>query len=392
MSTEEDKLQEPGKQSEQTPPRRRRRLKIAGMVVLVILVLLQLFLAFGLVGAVRKHVLPQAERNLGVPVTVDRVAASLFGAKFRVSGLNVGNPSNFTESACMSLGDFRVNLGFCRLFAGVIEVSTHVKDLKLTIVRNGAGETNIVEIQRTAAAHAPARATHAASTNAALPELLINDTRVDVLVEYIDHQTTNPPARFGYEMTIKADDVATYTRWATNRWGAFSVGGHLDGKPEVFKADIRGKIAPILDPHRLNFEATGTITNIKTSDLGPLDAPLGIQSDSIAADLRIVCKDGVFQRNSVLTLKIRNLKLVGKRTKRMLGMTIPPSLTVDVQLRGTVDKPDFDLMGTLLRTTGKGLSHGVGSIMDGADGFFKWLSRPATNQSSEVRDRGSERR
>jgi hypothetical protein len=158
------------------------------------------------------------------------------------------------------------------------------------------------------------------------------------------------------------------------------VEGHLDGKPEALLTRIKGKIAPVSDPNRPTFEISGSITNLDMADLGPLAAGAGLRGGCISAHIHVVCKNGVFQRESVVTLHVENLKIAEGVAKRLLGAAIPSSMTTDVQIKGTVSKPEFDLLGTLLRTTGRGVSHGVDKMMDGADGFFKWLNKPSTNR------------
>jgi hypothetical protein len=366
------------------PPSRQRRLKVGGIVALIILVPLQIYLKFGLTPLVQKYAIPQAEKTLGVPIKADSVAVSLLGIKTRVSGLAVGNPTGFTEPTALSLQDLRVNLGPSHLLAGVTEISSaRIQGLRLTIIRDNAGETNIARIQQAAGLLATG-AVVSSSASAALPQLQIGNVRADAVLEYIDYQVmTNVPFRIAYAMTVKAHDIRTYKPWvATNHWGTFSVDGHLENDPQSLRVNLKGKIAPILDPHTPSFEINGTITNLNAADLGPMAVEAGIQNGSLAADVHVVCKNGVFQRESVVTVHLDNLKIAGGTAKRLLGTAIPSSVTAAVQLKGTVDAPDFDLLGTLLRTTGKGLSHGVNAIMDGADSFFKWLSRPATNQKA----------
>jgi len=368
-----------------TPPARQRKLKIAGIVALIILVPLQIYLKFGLTPVVRKYAIPEVEKLLGVPVKVDSAAVSLLGIKARVSGLTVGNPPGFTEPTAVSLKDVRVNVGPSRMLVGVAEVeSLRIKGLKLTVVRNSAGETNVVKIQEMMAAHAPtgAVATASTSTNAPAP-FRLGYLKADALLEYIDYQApTNAPFRLGYAVLVKADDMAVYKPWFfTNHWGTFSVEGHLDGKPDALLVNIKGKIAPIGDPNRPTFTVDGVITNLDMADLGPLATEAGFRSGRLWARIHVVCKNGIFHRESVVTLHAEDLKVAGGAAKRFLGVAIPSSLTADVQLKGTVREPDFDLFGTLMRTTGRGLSHGVDAVMGGANGFFKWLTKPSTNRN-----------
>lgn len=365
------------------PSARQRKLKIAGIIAMVILVPLQAYLKFGLTPVVRKHAIPQAEKILGVPVTVDSAAVSLLGIKARVSGLTVGNPPGFTEPTAVSLHDLRVNLGPSRLLVGVTEVSSlRIDGLRLTAVRNSDGETNLEKIQKTVAANAPTGTMATASTPSNPPPFRLGNLKADTILEYIDYRVpTNAPFRLGYNVKVKAHDVTIYQPWFfTNHWGTFSIEGHLDGKPEAMLLRLEGKIAPVSDPNRPTFEINGSITNLDLTDLGPLATEGGLRSGCIWARIHVVCKNGIFQKESVVTLHAEGLKMAGGVAKRMLGGAIPSSLTTDVQLKGTVNKPDFDLFGTLMRTTGRGLSSGAGAVMNGADGFFKWLNTPSTNQ------------
>jgi len=352
---------------------------------------INVFLFFGLTGVVRKF-LPDIKKKTGIGVDFNRVWATLPFGTLKVSDLQVANPKGFgaNDMPFLFVGKGRANLGLLSLLSGTVNISSvRLQDAKLTLVKNETGRINSVAFEEITGLlstqkqrQQPSTGIHAegpsvtAETKSgeippgqepqqaspSIPRTVIGKARIDTVVEYID-RTAAPgnAARIALAVKINADDITTFGD-PEKETGTFSIKGHMDGKPTAFAIDVKGRTAPINDPHKPTFNVEGTITNICTADFKELADAIGIESEHIDLNIHIQCSNGVFVRGiCFITAKIKKLKVTGKSADKMQGMSID-SLSVSIPLKGTVDAPEMDIIGALTANLAGNLDQVLRSI------------------------------
>jgi len=347
---------------------------IVGVVVALVVIVtgLQIFLKHGLNKTIQRAIIPQAEKTLGVDVDIGSASVNLLGGSVRISGVRIGNPEGFIEPEIFSVNDFHVDLSLLALLKGTIKVSdVKVENLRVTLVRNKNGKINANKIQEALSGPEPEK--RAAQTSeekedkmvgAKIPKLLISRLTIDILTEYVDHQLSKDPFRLGLKTSIHLRNVSTFEEPGAE-WGFFAMHASLESNPDAFVTDIRGRIAPIIDPSRPSFDADGEISSIDMSGMDALASGLGIVSDSVSLQVSIRCRDAAFDKStSIITTKFRNAKLVGKLADKAKGLSLPPEFSVPVALGGTIDAPEFDLKQALTSAIVQILANNINAVVD----------------------------
>lgn len=100
----------------------KRKLVIAGLILLGLLVVLLLGLIFAGGAFIRTTINTAGPAALGVPVSVQRVVFMPLRGKIRLTGLHVGNPEGFKTPALFEMGDAVVEMDPASLFRDTIVV------------------------------------------------------------------------------------------------------------------------------------------------------------------------------------------------------------------------------------------------------------------------------
>ncbi|MDD4871436.1 MAG: AsmA family protein [Kiritimatiellae bacterium] len=367
---------------------------IIACVLALLIVIINVFLFFGLT-SLAKNALPEITKTTGLNIDFNRLWVTLPSATIKCSGLKIGNPEGFTTNnvSFLSMDKASINIGILSLARGIIDLSSVcIKESRLTIIKNETGKINVAtigDITKSTSQKKQSKLIHPKQRDhekpsgdqeqtessqilkrdtkqeklAVTPKAVIGNARINTIVEYVDYQSSSANgARLALDLHIRADGVTTFGNPETAN-GSFSVNGHLEGKPHALVINIKGKIAPLSNPEKPTFEVYGTITNICTRDFKEFADVIGIESDCIDIDINVKCQDGSYSRGvSIIKVKTTNLKLTAKSAGKLRGTSIS-NLSVSIPLKGTVQAPDFDFLGTLL-----------GTLMGNLDGMIKSIN------------------
>ena len=342
--------------------RARKTLIIIVSVIAVVIAATNIFLFYGLTGIIKKR-LPEATKTSGMHIDFSRLYATLPSGTIRLSDLVIDKTSNGGTNIdhIVLMGKAKVNVGILSLPLGIVNLSTiDITNTRLRLSgRQGGRSTKsqpddkLPETTETGETNKIPDATGRSQpdtispkTTQSIPKAVIGTARINTVVEY-----TNPTnnTKLALDLRITADNLRTFGDQDKDQ-GSFAVKGNLEGKPNSLVIDIKGSTAPFSIPGKPSFEINGTITNICTRDFKEMAESMGIEADCIDFDINVKCAKGVYIiGKSAIRTKITNLKLVGKSAGKARGMSIA-SLSVSVPLKGTFEKPEFDLIGALINT------------------------------------------
>jgi len=354
---------------------RRKKILLWSAAGLVLVIgAINIFLFAGMTGLIKKY-LPDISRTTGINIDLDKIWAVLPSGSVRISGLKMNNPKEFSANSgsFLSAGNIRANVSLLSLLRGKFNISSlDIKDGNLSIVRNQAGKLNTTAVSDSAKnASSPGGTGTPAGTGQQNPETktpglpgnnpaagsqpgtaetAIGKVQIETILQYIDFKAI--PADGGklrLKIKIAAENISTYGD-PDSETGDFSITGHLEDKPESFVINIRGKIAPMVNPKQPTFDINGTIANIRTEDFKELADSQGIEIGRADIDLNIKCRQGSYSREtSVVNAKISNLKASGKLVSLTKGASLS-SANLSIPLKGTFEAPDFDPVGSIIDT------------------------------------------
>ncbi len=334
---------------------------IIGLAALIVLggIGVQLFLQYGLTDSLRKYVLPAAREKLQVDVAVDKVGLNLLAGSFSMHGVRVGNPPGFVEPDLAALKRLRICLSLPALFKdGVAEIrKAEVKDGVITVVRGKNGALNIEPLlgmreEAAPGAGAPAEPPGGGRPAAAapVPQVFIRNLEVKTALRYVDYLLTAEPFRLGLELQGQLHDVANYGNENVLS-GSLALQGILLVEAQRSAFDLRGQIAPLVDPKRLSFDLAGSIQTIDLKGFQPLIRKHGIEGGLVSGTATLLCKQGVFDpEKSMLRLTLKNIRLTEEKQAQLRGIRPPESIQIVVPLQGTLERITVDWSGVLEKT------------------------------------------
>lgn len=328
------------------------------VVFVVILIALQVFLNRGLNPVVQKA-LPQVSESIGLDVGIESVAINLMGGSLNIENVKIANPQGFEEPNVFALESTVLDVHLRALMSGIIQVSeASVKDAKITIVRNEAGDVNLTKIQeQLPEADSPEETPEPQPKPkdqpkaenpepVKIPKVQIDQLAFNTLFEFVDYKTTNStPNRLGLDLSIEAANVVTFGTLPESEWGTIVIKGGLHEHPDRFVTEIEASIAPITDPKSMSFTAEGAIASIDMRDLGKdASEEIGISSQSADITIKIIVKNGVFMDGSKLVATVRDAALAGKLKKKHKKTKLPPDLSITIPISGTMAKPSINIV------------------------------------------------
>jgi len=340
----------------------------------VLLVLLQAFLWFGLDAAIRGLVLPRASADIGSEVSVGRTRADLLG-RVQMRDIAVGNPAGFTEPTLLAVGRQDSDIAILPLFRGVVEVShSRLKDVVVTVVRNKDGRVNTSELSGTSEPDAgktvrvrPGPAMQPELKPAATPPppplpALLRDMAAEGRIVYVDHTSPGGPLTLAFPSVIRVRDLATFEQ-PGRKWGTVTVNAHLADDPDKFVTDLRCLVAPVADPERPTFDLKGSVKRLDVGTLAPLIGSSEVSAEAADAQVRVLCRSGVFIPPSAMVITLKKVSLGGSAGKKGGGGGLPPEITITVPIEGTVSEPRADVEAAVIRGVLDALAKDPGSLI-----------------------------
>lgn len=334
-------------------------------------------------GPIIQAQLPPVKEKLQVQVLeVGGASVNLLGGSVRIDSIKVGNPNGFQEPILFSLDRFMVDIGIGKLIKAAIrkEIDLEIprvelKNAELQLIRNEEGDINLKVLSDTLNA-GKAETTGeqpkkdkplgqaAGQPSAPLPKIYLKMLDINTVVRYLDHAASKTePINIALKNAINIRNLATYD---VGKIGDLSITGALESDANLCKTDLKGHIAPLIDPAKPTFDIAGDVGHVDLRLIRPYMDMAGFGCDSLSLKIAIVCKDGVFDgKQSVVTLVM---------TKVLLTRDMPPGvncideLTVPVPVEGTLSAPKVNLQKAVVKAIMDNLKGNAGSVISGAIG------------------------
>jgi hypothetical protein len=354
---------------------RRRKITLSILAILVlIIVTINIILFFGMTGMAKKY-LPEIQKTTGFNIDFNRIWATLPGGTVKISGLMVNNPKEGSKNSIslLSVDHINANIGLFSLLRGIVDISSlKIENASLNIIRTRDGKFNAggtgdktrtgsrengrdshgetaQEQADTETGETPGK-DQASSSQSAPAKASLGKVQIDTVVEYTDYKAVPVNgAKIRLNLKITADNISTFGD-PDRETGVFSITGSMADKPDSFVIDIKGKIAPLINSRKPTFDIDGTIANIRTEDFKELADSMGVEIGRADIDLHVRCRKGSFTREaSFVNATINNLQASGKLASVGKGASLS-SATLSIPLKGTIQAPDFDPIGSILQT------------------------------------------
>jgi hypothetical protein len=298
---------------------------VAAALVLTVVIALEMFLHTGL-HSMLQPALDRAREAFGAELRIDNAAASLFGGKIRITGVEADNAGAFREPHWLSAGQCRIDLAISALMKGTVRLSdVRVDDLTLVVEKNPDGKTNLLKLAQKL-------------QTIELPEIILDHSSFDTLIEYVDYNVPGQPLRLPMELAVEAHDISAFNARRTN-WGSFKIKGHLQDNPESFIVDLHGRIAPLTDTAKPTLELGGDILAIDMNRITQWAEPMGIDADAASVAVRLQCVDGRYRgTGSELTVRLIKPRLAGELARKAGPVALPAELVIRLPVYGTLDE------------------------------------------------------
>ena len=362
--------------------------KIGCGILIVILVLL-IVAVVAVQNILKSHLgpiiqaqLPPVKEKLQVRVLeVGGASVNLLGGSVQIDSIEVGNPQGFQEPILFSLDRFRVEIGIGKLIKAALrkEVDLEIprvelRNAELQLIRNEEGVINLKVLADTlgtgktqVAETTPGenKADRPAGRSAApLPKIYVRTVDINTVFRYLDHAASKTePIKIALKNSVNIRNLATYD---VGQIGDLSITGALESDANLCKTDLKGHIAPIINPETPTFDIAGDVGHVDLRLIRPYMDMAGFGCDSLSLKINIVCKDGVLDgKQSVVTLVM---------TKVLLTRDMPPGvncineLTVPVPVDGTLSAPKVNLQKAVVKAIMDNLKGNAGSVISGAIG------------------------
>ena len=115
----------------------------------IILLLLHVFLLFGLTKTMREAVLPQIKEQTGLDVRVGGLSINIPNGRMVLESVEVRNPEGFLLENALSVGRINLELDMATLVSSepILIRDVSVDDVRLNVIRNRDGEFNVIKLQ-----------------------------------------------------------------------------------------------------------------------------------------------------------------------------------------------------------------------------------------------------
>ncbi|MEI6219221.1 MAG: AsmA family protein, partial [bacterium] len=351
-------------------------------VLLIIAVVAVQYILKSHLGPIIQAQLPPVKEKLQVRVLeVGGASVNLLGGSVQIDSIKVGNPQGFQEPTLFALDRFRVEIGIGKLIKAALrkEVDLEIprielRNAELQLIRNDEGAINLKVLtdtlnagktQSTAGTPVEKKADRPAGQAASpLPKIYVKMVDINTVFRYLDHAVSKTePINIALKNSINIRNLATYN---VGQIGDISITGALESDANLCKTDLKGHIAPIIDPEKPTFDIAGDVGHVDLRLIRPYMDMAGFGCDSLSLKVNIVCKDGVLDgKQSVLTLVMTKVLLTGDMPP---GVNCINELTVPVPVEGTLSAPKVNLQKAVVKAIMDNLKGNAGSVISGAIG------------------------
>ncbi len=330
------------------------------LLAVVAVFALNWFLEKGLNPAIQRA-LPTAEEKLGVDLEVGNASISLFAGSMTLEGLSVGNPEGFDRPELFTLARSVQDVAVWPLITKQeirLEEVT-IQESNLTVVRNSAGEINLMVLLAALQEGAPPPEEEAEeeppTEPTPLPPFQLEQLLVTSLLTYVQEKESGDPFQLGLNLNVEAKDLGTIG--TPEDRGTLAVQGNLAGNQDLFVIGLTGSIAPIADPLKPTFEIEGKVDSVELTMFEIFQKDFKLDGGMMGLDMVLHAEDGVFDpEKSVVRVLISQPEL-----GRGLGVPSdfqPAKLVFPVRVSGTVQSPEVNFM--------EGLRQGIRDAIAGA--------------------------
>lgn len=322
---------------------------------IVILLMLHIFLTYGLTKAMRNVVLPRIKEETGIDVQVRRLSLNVPEGLIYLKGIAVRNPEGFEPGNAVSVDTIKVTVDVGSLFRqNPLLVKNAVCDNAwVNVIRNKDGELNFDRLL--SAVPQPPENNAAAGGNAPahsqknpLPEILIEDLRFPIGLRFFDDRLDQPDLKLSLLLT--GDDLTTQTN-PDAAWGHLALNGSLDGDNARFITNLDLDVAPVTDPSTPSFDLAGSIREIDPAVMEDAYDTFGFRSAPFELKPAIHCRFGRFV-DSCFLLSMKQIRLEDKLSGRKADLGSIDALRFPVPVEGTLLHSTVDVRHSFRRALG----------------------------------------
>ncbi len=339
------------------------------LVVLITALIIgaQIFLAFGLTNTLRQIIVPMAHERWNIDCQFDRASVNLLRGSFSLRGARIMNPPGYTEPCLASLKNFRLKIGIARLFRNdLTEIQkAQIRNALIRLERNHNGELNIAPLLNAlrqsrvlpAGAEGAAVAGQPQGTTAAqakppprkLPNIIIKKAHGNATLDYTDHSLgKTEPFKLTVALQASLTDIANHGREDVLS-GSFNLLGQISANGRQHAFDLHGRLAPVSDPTRPSFDASGAFQTLDLATILPLSAAIGFESGKMEGTVMLSCRNGMFDaQKSALRLAFTEVTPTEKLQQKLRGIPLPKRFKISIPIHGAFSKPHLDMETALL--------------------------------------------
>lgn len=335
---------------------------------------------FALNGILATWVYPSVEKQTDVQIQSSKASYNPISGWLRVSNLMILNPPNFEEPTFAVIPVLELKLKPTSLFGGgaVVIEQAQIDQGVVKLIRNKKGVLNIQELQKSLipsgeVSKMKGEQIPAVKDSKEPIEIFLNILEMNSDIHYLDHQI--PDLNVLLHMAVSGKQISTVPGY---EWGYMQIMGELLSDRSSFKTHISLRMAPITDPQKLSFDLEGRVLEIDPRLIAKTSDKLGIQMAPFGIDPRIVCRAGQLEGSEVaIRLQDVVFSIRGNRTKiNQLQFAVP--------LKGTMQRPIFDLSGAFREAVGGNTSLILGSVIGGLVQDLDILAEPVKGLTGGV--------
>ena len=134
----------------------KKKLLIAGAVLLGLIVIGLVVVFLMLNGIVRSTVATQATQSLKVKTTLGAASIAPFSGDVAMTNLRVASPEGFTAPEIFTLGNVAVNVSYSELFGAPVKVASISIDKPRLVIEQAGGKFNFLELANNLKSDKPA--------------------------------------------------------------------------------------------------------------------------------------------------------------------------------------------------------------------------------------------
>ncbi|MFN2350316.1 MAG: hypothetical protein ABR497_00050 [Kiritimatiellia bacterium] len=321
---------------------------------------------------IRTSILPQLQERYRMEIIADSISMNLLSGSLRLRDVRIGNPPQFDEPDLARLGEIRIRLSLYDLWK---HRKFTIRDLRVNrgevyIIRNRHDRLNLAAaasasdqaetVATDAESSIPPAASPAAGTAGPTPDTIepggssqitIQKARIRSQVYYIDHGTLFKPAGLQLDLDINlyAANLSNHGD-AANMNGIVIMDGHIEVNGNRTPMELRGGLAPLLDPRRPTLELSGFTKSFDLLQTPPLCAWLGLERGKVACAVNIIINKGAIEpTRSLLKFDFTDVRSTPEARQRMQGINLPETFSLTMPLGGTLENPEIDFTTAVTR-------------------------------------------